>query len=97
MLVRFASKCLAVLSLCRSGPYQPRAIAPATIPIGKNFALGNIYHVNQTPTTILHAKGQTYPVVGVVSFLVQRLRRTYENITALLTAEGATWKDIALH
>jgi protein-disulfide isomerase len=36
--------------------------------IDKDFALGNIYHVNQTPTTILHAKGQTYPVVGVVSF-----------------------------
>jgi protein-disulfide isomerase len=36
--------------------------------IDKDFALGNIYHVNQTPTSILHAKGQTYPVVGVVSF-----------------------------
>jgi protein-disulfide isomerase len=30
--------------------------------------LGQIYHVNQTPTTILHAKDQTYPVIGVVSF-----------------------------
>src|ERR1700723_502592 len=29
---------------------------------------GQIYHLNQTPTTILHAKGQTYPVVGVVSY-----------------------------
>ena len=36
--------------------------------IDKDYALGQIYHVNQTPTTILHAKGQTYPVVGVVSF-----------------------------
>ncbi len=36
--------------------------------IDKDFAMGNIYHVNQTPTTIMHAKGQTYPVVGVVSF-----------------------------
>jgi protein-disulfide isomerase len=38
--------------------------------IDKDYALGQIYHVNQTPTTILHAKGQTYPVVGVVSFEV---------------------------
>jgi protein-disulfide isomerase len=36
--------------------------------IDKDYALGQIYHVNQTPTTILHAKGQTYPVVGVVTF-----------------------------
>jgi protein-disulfide isomerase len=36
--------------------------------IDKDYSLGQIYHVNQTPTTILHAKGQTYPVVGVVSF-----------------------------
>ena len=38
--------------------------------IDKDYALGQIYHVNQTPTTILHAKGQTYPVVGVVTFEV---------------------------
>jgi len=36
--------------------------------IDKDYSLGMIYHVNQTPTTILHAKGQTYPVVGVVSY-----------------------------
>jgi protein-disulfide isomerase len=36
--------------------------------IDKDFALGNIYHVNSTPTTVLHAKGQTYPVVGIVTF-----------------------------
>jgi hypothetical protein len=24
--------------------------------------------VNSTPTTVLHAKGQTYPVVGIVTF-----------------------------
>jgi len=36
--------------------------------IDKDYALGQIYHVNQTPTTILHAKGQTFPVVGVQSF-----------------------------
>jgi protein-disulfide isomerase len=36
--------------------------------IDKDYALGQIYHVNQTPTTILHAKGQTFPVTGVVTF-----------------------------
>jgi protein-disulfide isomerase len=35
--------------------------------IDKDYALGQIYHVNQTPTTILHAKDQTYPVIGVVT------------------------------
>jgi protein-disulfide isomerase len=36
--------------------------------IDKDVALGNGYHVNQTPTTIIHSKGQTYPVVGIVSY-----------------------------
>jgi protein-disulfide isomerase len=36
--------------------------------ITKDQALGNGYKVNQTPTTIIHAKGQTFPVVGVVSY-----------------------------
>jgi protein-disulfide isomerase len=36
--------------------------------IDKDAALGQIYHLNQTPTTVLHSKDQTYPIVGVVSF-----------------------------
>jgi len=36
--------------------------------IEKDVALGKGYNVNQTPTTIIHYKGQTYPVVGVVSY-----------------------------
>jgi protein-disulfide isomerase len=36
--------------------------------ISKDKLLGDSYHVNQTPTTIIHSKGQTYPVVGVVSY-----------------------------
>jgi len=36
--------------------------------IAKDQALGQGYRVNQTPTTIIHSKGQTYPVVGVVSY-----------------------------
>src|SRR6202140_3189241 len=36
--------------------------------IAKDQTLGQGYRVNQTPTTIIHSKGQTYPVVGVVSY-----------------------------
>ena len=36
--------------------------------IDKDFALGQGYRVNQTPTTIIHSKGQTIPVVGQVSY-----------------------------
>ena len=36
--------------------------------IDKDVALGNEFRVTQTPTTILTYKGQTYPVVGVVSY-----------------------------
>lgn len=36
--------------------------------IEKDLALGRGYAVNQTPTTIIHYKGQTYPVVGIVTY-----------------------------
>jgi protein-disulfide isomerase len=36
--------------------------------IDKDYALGQVYRVNQTPTTIIHSKGQTFPVVGQVSY-----------------------------
>jgi protein-disulfide isomerase len=38
--------------------------------IEKDVNLGKMYNVNQTPTTIIHYKGQTYPVVGVQSYAV---------------------------
>lgn len=38
--------------------------------IDKDLALGRFYNVNQTPTTIIHYHGQTYPVVGVQSYAV---------------------------
>jgi protein-disulfide isomerase len=38
--------------------------------IEKDLALGRIYNVNQTPTTIIHSNGQTYPIVGVQSYAV---------------------------
>ena len=40
--------------------------------IEKDLALGRTYGVNQTPTTIIHYKGQTFPVSGVVSYDVLR-------------------------
>lgn len=36
--------------------------------IDKDFALGQMYRVNQTPTTVFHCKGQTYPYAGVMSY-----------------------------
>jgi protein-disulfide isomerase len=40
--------------------------------IEKDVALGKTYNVNQTPTTIFHAKGQTYPFGGGMSFDILR-------------------------
>ena len=36
--------------------------------IDKDFALGQTYRINQTPTTIFHCKGQTYPFPGVMTY-----------------------------
>ena len=36
--------------------------------IDKDFALGQTYRVSQTPTTIFHCKGQTYPYAGVMTY-----------------------------
>lgn len=36
--------------------------------IDKDFALGQSYRVNQTPTTVFHSGGQTYPYAGVMSY-----------------------------
>ena len=38
------------------------------VAIEKDLALGRGYAVNQTPTTIVHYKGQTYPIVGIVTY-----------------------------
>jgi protein-disulfide isomerase len=37
-------------------------------PIDKDYALGQTYRVNQTPTTVFHCKGQTYPYSGVMTY-----------------------------
>lgn len=36
--------------------------------IAKDQALGQSYHVNQTPTTIFHANGQTFPYAGIMNW-----------------------------
>ena len=36
--------------------------------IDKDYALGMTYRVNQTPTTVFHCKGQTYPYSGVMTY-----------------------------
>jgi protein-disulfide isomerase len=36
--------------------------------IDKDFALGQMYRVNQTPTTVFHCKGQTYPFSGGMTY-----------------------------
>ncbi len=36
--------------------------------IDKDYALGQMYRVSQTPTTVFHCKGQTYPYSGVMSY-----------------------------
>lgn len=36
--------------------------------IDKDFALGQSYRVNQTPTTVFHSGGQTFPYAGVMSY-----------------------------
>jgi protein-disulfide isomerase len=38
------------------------------VAIDKDFALGQTYRVNQTPTTVFHCKGQTYPFAGVLTY-----------------------------
>jgi protein-disulfide isomerase len=40
--------------------------------INKDYSMGQSYQVNQTPTAIIHSKGQTYPVVGQQSYPIYR-------------------------
>jgi protein-disulfide isomerase len=40
--------------------------------INKDQALGQGYRVNQTPTTVFHANGQTFPYAGVMSWEILR-------------------------
>lgn len=40
--------------------------------IQKDVALGKLYNLNQTPTTVFHAKGQTFPYAGVMNYEILR-------------------------
>jgi protein-disulfide isomerase len=40
--------------------------------IEKDVSLGKSYNVNQTPTTVFHRKGQTYPYAGVISYDIMK-------------------------
>ena len=40
--------------------------------IQKDLALGKVYNVTQTPTTVFHAKGQTYPYGGTMTYDILR-------------------------
>ena len=40
--------------------------------IQKDVALGKFYNVNQTPTTVFHSKGQTFPYAGVMNYEILR-------------------------
>lgn len=57
---------------------------------GVRLDLGNIAVLLISGTASIDEQGRT---LHVGDFRAQ-LRRTYANITALLTAEGATWKDV---
>ena len=49
-----------VRALVKGGTIEPL--------IDKDFALGQMYRVNQTPTSVFHSKGQTYPYSGAMSY-----------------------------
>jgi 2-iminobutanoate/2-iminopropanoate deaminase len=63
---------------------------PSSFSRGLRIELGNVAILLISGTASIDENGQT---VHVGDFRAQ-LRRTYENITALLAAQGATWKDI---
>lgn len=49
-----------VRALVKGGTLEPL--------IEKDVALGQMYRVNQTPTSVFHSKGQTYPYSGVMPY-----------------------------
>ena len=55
-----ASEMNKVRTLVKGGTLEPL--------IDKDFALGQMYRVNQTPTTVFHYKGQIMPYPGVMTY-----------------------------
>jgi enamine deaminase RidA (YjgF/YER057c/UK114 family) len=63
---------------------------PSSFSRGMRIDLGNVVILLISGTASIDEKGET---VHVGDFRAQ-MRRTLQNITGLLAAEGATWKDI---
>lgn len=63
---------------------------PSSFSRGLRLEFGNIVVLLISGTASIDERGET---VHVGDFRAQ-LKRTYHNITGLLAAEGATWKDI---
>jgi enamine deaminase RidA (YjgF/YER057c/UK114 family) len=63
---------------------------PSSFSRGMRIDLNGLVILLISGTASINEEGQS---VHIGDFRAQ-LRRTYENITALLEAEGATWKDI---
>jgi protein-disulfide isomerase len=55
-----AAEMTKVRALVKGGTLDPM--------IDKDYNLGQTYRVNQTPTTVFHSKGQTYPYAGVMTY-----------------------------
>jgi len=49
-----------VRALVKGGTLEPL--------IDKDYSIGQTYRVNQTPTTVFHCKGQTYPYSGSMTY-----------------------------
>jgi protein-disulfide isomerase len=55
-----AAEMTKVRALVKGGTLDPM--------IDKDYALGQTYRVNQTPTTVFRCKGQTYPYSGIMTY-----------------------------
>ena len=55
-----AAEMTKVRALVKGGTLEPL--------IDKDFALGTMYRVSSTPTTVFHSKGQTYPYSGAMPY-----------------------------
>jgi protein-disulfide isomerase len=55
-----AAEMTKVRALVKGGTLEPL--------IDKDYQLGQLYRVNQTPTTVFHSKGQTYPYSGAMNY-----------------------------
>src|SRR5262252_714974 len=94
---------LELLQQASKAPVEKRAITnlrvlneaydyakPSSFSRGMRLELGGLVILLISGTASIDENGQT---LHVGDFRAQQ-RRTYQNITALLEAEGATWKDI---